>query len=409
MLQTQFSVRATDLAESFRSTVGRLRVGPHGLVARHDGARGPLDRAAACRRCSTCGWCRRSRTCRRSSSATSTSATARRSCGRSHYVDAICRERFKQGAPLDPAQYSQFLQSAQGFPRSVRAARRLRGAPGRPARARLTAPTPSMVPPKSGGGARRGHPRARSCCSGSLGGGARTGSSSGSDDASVERRHGVRPGQTTHRARVPSPSRRRPRRRRLRSRMTPSATRAAGPIHAARPRAREPGQVGLEVARDGADVVPGLRRREAPGASRPGRARGRSTSSMSPPWLRQPRPQRSAPRTWMPEELPAAGLVAEPLRAAAGRSAPRASRPTLPSPRPSGCTTSVAGPWCAATSALTSRSARMSPFQTRTSPSPSSARALRDAARRARAAPRSSETRHVPGLRRARTRTTWSA
>ena len=29
MLQTQFSVQATDLAESFRSTVGRLRVGPY--------------------------------------------------------------------------------------------------------------------------------------------------------------------------------------------------------------------------------------------------------------------------------------------------------------------------------------------------------------------------------------------
>jgi hypothetical protein len=31
------------------------------------------------------------------------------------HVDAICRERFNQGAPVDPAQYEQFLQSAQGF------------------------------------------------------------------------------------------------------------------------------------------------------------------------------------------------------------------------------------------------------------------------------------------------------
>jgi hypothetical protein len=31
------------------------------------------------------------------------------------HVDAICRERFKQRAPIDPAQYQQFLQSAQGF------------------------------------------------------------------------------------------------------------------------------------------------------------------------------------------------------------------------------------------------------------------------------------------------------
>jgi hypothetical protein len=29
MLQTAFSVQATDLADSFRSTVGRMRVGPY--------------------------------------------------------------------------------------------------------------------------------------------------------------------------------------------------------------------------------------------------------------------------------------------------------------------------------------------------------------------------------------------
>ena len=31
------------------------------------------------------------------------------------HVDAICRERFNQGAPLDPASYQEFLQAAQGF------------------------------------------------------------------------------------------------------------------------------------------------------------------------------------------------------------------------------------------------------------------------------------------------------
>ena len=30
MLQTQYSARATDLAESFRSTLGRMTVGPYG-------------------------------------------------------------------------------------------------------------------------------------------------------------------------------------------------------------------------------------------------------------------------------------------------------------------------------------------------------------------------------------------
>jgi hypothetical protein len=31
------------------------------------------------------------------------------------HMDAICRDRFKQGAPLDIAQYEQLLQSAHGF------------------------------------------------------------------------------------------------------------------------------------------------------------------------------------------------------------------------------------------------------------------------------------------------------
>jgi hypothetical protein len=31
------------------------------------------------------------------------------------HVDAICRDRFKQGAPIDASQYELFLQSAQGF------------------------------------------------------------------------------------------------------------------------------------------------------------------------------------------------------------------------------------------------------------------------------------------------------
>jgi hypothetical protein len=113
-LRTQFSIQASTLADSFRETVGRLRVAPHGygpdmtapegqstgggvqamqhlrlvppepnmptLLVGHANQR---DRAAELRT-----W---------------------------EHVDAIYRERFKQGVPLDPAAYQEFLQSAQGF------------------------------------------------------------------------------------------------------------------------------------------------------------------------------------------------------------------------------------------------------------------------------------------------------
>jgi hypothetical protein len=67
------------------------------------------------------------------------------------YVDAISRERFKQGAPLDPAQYAQFLQSAQGFLAAC-GLKVVYAGPPADLIARLMAPTPSMVPAKSGGG-----------------------------------------------------------------------------------------------------------------------------------------------------------------------------------------------------------------------------------------------------------------
>jgi hypothetical protein len=41
MLQTQFSVKATSLAESFRATVGRLRVGPYGFTPDMTAPEGP--------------------------------------------------------------------------------------------------------------------------------------------------------------------------------------------------------------------------------------------------------------------------------------------------------------------------------------------------------------------------------
>jgi hypothetical protein len=113
-LRTQFSMQASTLADSFRETVGRLRVAPHGygpdmtapegqstgggvqamqhlrlvppepnlptILVGHANQR---DRAAELRT-----W---------------------------EHVDAIYRERFKQSVPLDPAAYQEFLQSAQGF------------------------------------------------------------------------------------------------------------------------------------------------------------------------------------------------------------------------------------------------------------------------------------------------------
>lgn len=113
-LRTQFSIQASTLADSYRSTVGRLRVGPHDyapdmtapdgqstgggvqalqhlrlvpklanmptLLVGHANQR---DRAAELRT-----W---------------------------EHVDAICRERYNQAAPIDPAEYQQFLQSAEGF------------------------------------------------------------------------------------------------------------------------------------------------------------------------------------------------------------------------------------------------------------------------------------------------------
>ena len=41
MLQTQYSVKATDLAETFRSTVGRLRVGPYAYAPDMTAPEGP--------------------------------------------------------------------------------------------------------------------------------------------------------------------------------------------------------------------------------------------------------------------------------------------------------------------------------------------------------------------------------
>jgi hypothetical protein len=114
MLQTQFSVRATDLAESFRSTVGRTTVGPYGYLPDMTSPEGP----------STGGGVQAMQHLRLTPPAPNMptlvvghlnprDGTAE--LRTLEHVDAICRERFRQGAPIDPTQYGHFLQSAQAF------------------------------------------------------------------------------------------------------------------------------------------------------------------------------------------------------------------------------------------------------------------------------------------------------
>jgi len=150
MLQTQFSVRATDLAESFRSTLGRYRVGPHGFVPDMTSPEGP----------STGGGVQAVQHLRlmppQPNMPTLVVGSLNPRDGTAElrtleYVDAISRERFKQGAPLDPGQYSQFLQSAQAFLAAC-GMKVVYAGPPADLLARLLAPTPSMMPAKSGGG-----------------------------------------------------------------------------------------------------------------------------------------------------------------------------------------------------------------------------------------------------------------
>jgi hypothetical protein len=113
-LQTQFSVQATGLAESFRGTVGRLRIGPHGYIPDLTAPEGP----------STGGGVQALQHIRLMppqatlptlvvGSANQREATAELRTW--EHVDAICRDRFKHGAPVDASQYELFLQTAQGF------------------------------------------------------------------------------------------------------------------------------------------------------------------------------------------------------------------------------------------------------------------------------------------------------
>jgi hypothetical protein len=148
-LQTQFSVKATDLAQSFRSTVGRFRVGPYAYAPDMTAPEGP----------STGGGVQSLQHIRllppQANMPTLVVGHANQRDRQAElrtfeHVDAICRERFKQGAPLDPGQYEGFLQSAQDFLAACGMRVALVGPPADLSSLRRSRPDPaeSIAPPK---------------------------------------------------------------------------------------------------------------------------------------------------------------------------------------------------------------------------------------------------------------------
>jgi len=105
-----------------------------------------------------------------------------------HYVDTMCRERFKQGAPLDPAQYSAFVETAKAFLGALGLRVSLASPPSE--LAERAGSSASIAPAKGGSSALvwisllvlLGALAAWS-----------TGCSSGSDDLVLQGRHGSRP------------------------------------------------------------------------------------------------------------------------------------------------------------------------------------------------------------------------
>jgi hypothetical protein len=143
LLQTQFSVKATDLADSFRSTVGRMRVGPYAYAPDMTAPEGP----------STGGGVQALQHLRLVPPQTNMPTLVVGHVNpRDHvaqlrtleHVDAICRERFHLGAPLDAAQYQTFLQSAQGFLAACGIRVTFETPPSGP-----VGDAPAMVPPRS--------------------------------------------------------------------------------------------------------------------------------------------------------------------------------------------------------------------------------------------------------------------
>jgi hypothetical protein len=112
-LRTQFSIQASTLADSYRDTVGRLHVGPHGYSPDMTAPEGQ----------STGGGVQAMQHLRLVPPQPNMPTIVGHANQRDRaaelktweHVDAIYRERFKQGVPLDPAAYQEFLQGAQGF------------------------------------------------------------------------------------------------------------------------------------------------------------------------------------------------------------------------------------------------------------------------------------------------------
>jgi hypothetical protein len=145
MLQTKMALRATDLAESFRSTVGRLRVGPYAYTPDLTAPEGP----------STGGGAQALQHLRllppRPNMPTLVVGHVNQRDGAAElrtfdHVEAICRERFQQGAPFEAAHYAEMLQSAQGFLSACGLRVALAGPPAQLGR-RLVQ---SLAPPKGG-------------------------------------------------------------------------------------------------------------------------------------------------------------------------------------------------------------------------------------------------------------------
>lgn len=151
MLQTQFSVRATDLAESFRSTVGRMRVGPYGYAPDLTEPEGP----------STGGGVQAMQHVKLSPPQPNMPALVVGHVNQRegtaelrtlHYVDTVCRERFKQGAPLDPNEYATFITSAQAFLGACGLRVSMASPPAELTSRRLR--SPSSMPPPQGSAAK---------------------------------------------------------------------------------------------------------------------------------------------------------------------------------------------------------------------------------------------------------------
>lgn len=113
-LRTQFSIQASTLADSYRETVGRLRVAPADYGPDMTAPDGP----------STGGGVQAMQHLRLvAPDASMPTILVGHANQRDRtaeirtweHIDALHRERFKQEVPIDPASYQEFVQSAQGF------------------------------------------------------------------------------------------------------------------------------------------------------------------------------------------------------------------------------------------------------------------------------------------------------